>query len=1340
MAPARRIANRYRIVAEVARGGMGVVYEAFDELRNVRLALKQLHTTARSPRIVAFFEREYQTLVGLIHPRIIRVYDYGVADGLPYYTMELLEGGQDVHARCPMPYREACAVLRDVATSLALVHARGFVHRDVTPRNVHVTADGHGKLLDFGTLEAFGITHEVLGTPPFIAPEMLRAERLDQRSDLFSLGALAYYMLTGQHAFPARRFEDLYDLWTERPVAPSSVTPSVPLELDQLVLGLLSTDPQARPFQAAEVIERLNLIGELPEEAESDSRAFARAYLTNVRLSGCDDALARAAGVLDASAQGQLKSALVVGESGMGRTRMLAEIATKAQLSGATAVRVDAIQATPFATAQALLTALQDSLPAGASEALGAEPAVPVGVLPRAASEAGERGRPQPAPGQRSDELHAALLQALGNLGSNATLMLGVDNIERADEQSITLLAALRDAYPSARISVFATLNPTDARAASAPLKALSSQSELIALEPLGHDTMTDLLRSVFGEAPNLVRCSEWILDATAGRPLHCIELVNSLFEHGAIRFSGGAWTLPAERPELVLSQDLFASLRVRLGTLTPSARELAELLSIFDGAVTFELCVALSLRLDENAYALVDQLTRAFVLTVDGPRCRFANDAVRRVFIEGMDPVQRKHRHREVGELLAERANGSPLALMQAGSQLMDGGELSRGAACVARATEQDIEQVQEFVHLAAPMLARAYEIYEAEGRSIYERFMLLMGLAHAGFHADWRHAQRHGAKAIAIAEDALGLRTARMLRPYLGKKLAISIALAVAAVRFMLTKPKHLTFGFERMIEVGVGSIGGLVAAGAVTFDRRMVELAMVPIETLSWLGDKTALECLYRMNKAVKRSLEDEPTAVCEGLEQALLPFRDPNNYLEIQPLARNLFTGGALFGLGFYQVLKGTDEALLTAKEIENSGFALHRMFAAQIRVAYHASRGELAAASQYRRTVEVHAVHVGSAWQGEIIESANSLAVYALSGDVVNTRRVVEHFEDLSRGIPSFSHMASQAHAALALARSDYGMARKLYEQVLEGRAPRSFPGWLVVRGMYAAALNGRGAYAEAKAVCQQTFEHMTAADAEFPFYVLWVQLELAFAEAGLGDVTNAAQRLDALVAEGVGGLNPFLRGSVHRMRARVALVAEDRVAFEHHSTQTEHWFLPTANPALAARCEELRLLALGAPWHKPVERGRTASASLAQLLKETDVGEREMAALHAILRMSKAQRGMLFRVVDDVVEMSVRIGEHEPPESVIERVRALIAELETEAKTSTLDDSYDSSGGPTTAISGYRVLPLAIEREARLVVFGAVALAEAPELRPPNVVELAQLARVLLDGLPTLRS
>lgn len=187
------LTQRYVLREKLGEGGMGVVYRVHDRSVGEERVLKRIR--ARDDGLDAFYlaalKREYRALASLQHPRIVRVYEYGVDAEGPYYTMELLSG-RDLRDVSPIPWRQACAYLRDIASSLSPLHCRRMLHLDLGPGNVRTTDDGHCNLLDFGALAESGYPQHVIGTPPMVSPEVLHGGMLDQRSDLYALGALAY--------------------------------------------------------------------------------------------------------------------------------------------------------------------------------------------------------------------------------------------------------------------------------------------------------------------------------------------------------------------------------------------------------------------------------------------------------------------------------------------------------------------------------------------------------------------------------------------------------------------------------------------------------------------------------------------------------------------------------------------------------------------------------------------------------------------------------------------------------------------------------------------------------------------------------------------------------------------------------------------------------------------------------------------------------------------------------------------------------------------------------------------------------------------------------------------
>src|SRR3954466_6248788 len=218
--PGALVGGRYQVEGELGLGGMARVFRVVDQRSGQKVALKQLVCAQElAPTLRAMLEREYHTLVQLEHPRIVRAFDYGLDARGPYYTMELLEGctAREALKAGELAVTAVCQLLRDAASALALIHSRRLVHRDVSPRNLWCTPDGHGKLIDFGTLVAMGPQTRIARTPAFVPPEAAYLQPLDARCDLYALGALAYFLLTKRNAYPAREIAELRDRWQHRP-------------------------------------------------------------------------------------------------------------------------------------------------------------------------------------------------------------------------------------------------------------------------------------------------------------------------------------------------------------------------------------------------------------------------------------------------------------------------------------------------------------------------------------------------------------------------------------------------------------------------------------------------------------------------------------------------------------------------------------------------------------------------------------------------------------------------------------------------------------------------------------------------------------------------------------------------------------------------------------------------------------------------------------------------------------------------------------------------------------------------------------------------------------------
>jgi serine/threonine-protein kinase len=205
------LSERYRIDAKVARGGMGTVYRAFDEVLGRVVAVKELAgELAEDPEFLERFRREARNAAALLHPNIAGVFDYGQDEGRWFIVMEYVDG-EDLASRLDrevrLPWTEVFAIGEQVAAALAHAHVRGVVHRDIKPGNIVLTRDGVAKVTDFGiALAAQATTNltqtgSVVGTPNYLAPEQARGERVGPGADLYSLGVVLFEALTGTRPF-----------------------------------------------------------------------------------------------------------------------------------------------------------------------------------------------------------------------------------------------------------------------------------------------------------------------------------------------------------------------------------------------------------------------------------------------------------------------------------------------------------------------------------------------------------------------------------------------------------------------------------------------------------------------------------------------------------------------------------------------------------------------------------------------------------------------------------------------------------------------------------------------------------------------------------------------------------------------------------------------------------------------------------------------------------------------------------------------------------------------------------------------------------------------------------
>jgi class 3 adenylate cyclase/tetratricopeptide (TPR) repeat protein len=259
--------NRYRIDAELGRGGMGVVYRAHDTLLDRAVAVKVLSDPSLGTEGRARLLREARAAAKLDHPNIVAVYDAGEADGTPFIVMQLVTGAS-LHDCGPLSVPQIIAIARQLCEALDHAHSQGIVHRDLKPENISIVGSGErliAKLMDFGlahSRDASRLTQEdaMVGTVFYLAPEQALGKEVDGRADLYALGVILYELTTGRLPFTGDDPLLIISQHLHAPVVPPRThNPEIPPELEALILRLLGKRPDDRPASAREVLEALTL-------------------------------------------------------------------------------------------------------------------------------------------------------------------------------------------------------------------------------------------------------------------------------------------------------------------------------------------------------------------------------------------------------------------------------------------------------------------------------------------------------------------------------------------------------------------------------------------------------------------------------------------------------------------------------------------------------------------------------------------------------------------------------------------------------------------------------------------------------------------------------------------------------------------------------------------------------------------------------------------------------------------------------------------------------------------------------------------------------------------------
>jgi tetratricopeptide (TPR) repeat protein len=645
---------RYELRNKLGAGGMGAVYIARDRLSGNIVALKRVlipdekvQDNSTSDLLTAI-ATEFRTLAGLRHPHVIGVMDYGfIHDGSspqPYFTMDYLPDARSLtNAAANQPVEIQVRLLTEMLLALAYLHRRGIIHRDLKPDNVLVDGSGAVKLLDFGlALSVTGqsrgsFTEGVAGTMAYMAPELFAEETATVQSDLYAVGLLMYEVFTGSYPFNRKNMMLLLnDIMNTTPDIGS-----LEFDLGNLIERLLAKDPAQRPGDADTVIRELcEATGQpLPSEGQAVRESFLRASQFVGRTTEMERLKTALDAILNPADGQQAQVYLIGGESGVGKSRLLDELRTRALVKGAVVLRGQSVTegGLPFQLWRDIARELSLSTPLNDLEAGILKEIVPdIGILLHRDIAA--------APELTASAAQQRLVLTLINLlkHQRSPVMLLLEDLHWAGE-SLVALQQIQDAREQLpRLLVVGTYRDDE----RPNLPDALPGTQRLKLHRLNEAEIGELAHSMLGETGIQSDVLSLLKRETEGNAFFMVETIRALAEEAGTLSNIGRITLPRQ----VVAGGVQQIIRRRLSRVPDFLHSVLNRAAVAGRLLDLNILQKLT---DIDLNQFLNAGASAGVLEIVEERWRFAHDKLREMLLTDLHDEQRRDLHRAVATVI---------------------------------------------------------------------------------------------------------------------------------------------------------------------------------------------------------------------------------------------------------------------------------------------------------------------------------------------------------------------------------------------------------------------------------------------------------------------------------------------------------------------------------------------------------------------------------------------------------------------------------------------------------------------------------------------------------------
>lgn len=657
------IANRYQVESLLGEGGMGRVYQVFDTVRQAPCALKLLSQKLSSEEALLQFKQEFWFMTRLQHPHIVHVYEYGVLeDQQPYFTMEIVPG-QELETIGKMPVAQVWQVLIQAARALGFIHSRRLVHRDIKAENLRLQPDGQLKLMDFGLMEPLGnrSNGQLTGTVAYLPPEVPQRGLITEASDIYSLGVVAFELLTGVKPFLGTTVLDVIKAHIHAEPPPlRSFDPAIPAAFERIVLRMLAKAPEDRYAQTSD------LLADIAEASGLDvgltSADEKSSYLSSHVLVARDAELEKLKIALISIQEARSQALLIGAPAGVGKSRLIEEFKIHTQLSEMPFAQGICVSS-GMSSYEPLIQAFHQLLPLTSPEILIHLGPVLAHLLPRLA-EQGFAPKPDFDPRNQKIALFETVVAWLAEIASKRPLVIFIDDLHWADLATLELFNYLIRELGDAPVLMLGSFRDDEVLPGSSLWQTVEEKAaEFLKLQPFTPEQMAELIQKMLRDVALPPDFVGYFYGATSGNAFFIREMLRYLMEEDLIRQVKGRWTIPENYAEWELPSSIGDTIKHRLKRLSPPAVALISKVSVVGKRIELPLLQELSDN-EEQLFDLLEELIERQFLVREQDAFYFPHDRVRETLYAALENEARKDIHQQVGlRLEAQGESASILA-----------------------------------------------------------------------------------------------------------------------------------------------------------------------------------------------------------------------------------------------------------------------------------------------------------------------------------------------------------------------------------------------------------------------------------------------------------------------------------------------------------------------------------------------------------------------------------------------------------------------------------------------------------------------------------------------------